>query len=300
MTGCGSSSSNNPVGNGIVSSGLVSVNGNVKNSNGNGTVSFYTPTAIYGTNLDANNLRTSVANNEVYTFNIDENGNYSGQIPAGEYYVIAQNSDGSMKYASARQSFVSSARAEVNKEKTVDIELVPTITISGTITPSDMLGYVTYVYLENMPFASNNIGSDGTFEFNSVPASSSYTICSNIWIKDNTRWHFSTTLKADSTTKILSVNLADFEPISLSGKKVKLIGIDPLEVNNIIAITDNEICSAQQVSNKEGSSYYVLPIDNNHDVKILIKKPANTAEDTMIINVNSEMLVGEDTINIVN
>ena len=135
--GCGSSSSNNPVSTGSVNSGLVSVSGNVKNSDGNGTVAFYTPTAIYESNMNNSSSR-AVVNNQVYTFNIDENGNYAGQVPAGDYYIIAQNSDGSLKYASGRQSVKSDVVAEgTSNDLTYNITLVPTITIEGTLTPTD-------------------------------------------------------------------------------------------------------------------------------------------------------------------
>ena len=185
VTGCGSSSSNNPVSSGSVNSGLINVRGNVTNSTENVTVSFYTPSAVYIDAAEAKNyLRTSVANNGVYTFNADEKGNYEGQIPAGDYYVIAQNADGSMKYASSRQSFAPSARADV------DITLVPTKTIEGILTTTTNLVQGQYVYLENMPFVSVT-GSDGKFVFKNVPVNddTNYTICSNIWV-GNTRYKF--------------------------------------------------------------------------------------------------------------
>ena len=104
LVGCGSSS--NPSSSGNVSSGLVSVSGNVKNLNGNGSVSFYTPTAAVKSGMNVtSNFRASISNEGIYTFNTDENGNYSGQIPEGDYYVIAQNSDGTMKSVSSKQTF---------------------------------------------------------------------------------------------------------------------------------------------------------------------------------------------------
>ncbi|MBR4571022.1 MAG: hypothetical protein IKO19_10240 [Candidatus Riflebacteria bacterium] len=192
MVGCGSS--NNPVSQGYIDSGIVNVSGNVRNLTGNGSVSFYTPTAARSSLNVTTSFRSSVANDGVYTFNTDENGNYSGQIPVGEYYVIAQNSDGTMKSVSAKQTF-SSARAAV----TQDIELTKTINISGTIIAETDEGkndegvvdatFGVIVYIEGLPFISVT-DSTCSFKFNSVPCIESsennekYTITSTITYKD--------------------------------------------------------------------------------------------------------------------
>ena len=299
VTGCGSSSSNNPVGNGEVSSGLVSVSGNVKNSNGNGTVSFYTPTAIYGSSLNSN-LRTSVANNEVYTFNIDENGNYNGQIPSGDYYVIAQNSDGSMKYASKKQNFA--IRAELGP---YDFELVPTITISGILTLIDApSGTIVDVYLEDMPFVDLNVQFDTNqegypFTMNFVPLEDSYTICSNVWLGD-TRFRFSTTLNKNDIKRNLNLDnnilnvgcLSEKEPISLSGTSINIEYPGTLPTNTtIIAITDNKILAAIAVEYNEAKTVLRLLLNSNSEVNILLIKTDNSDNsDYKAIIVNSEML----------
>ena len=275
--GCGSSSSNNPVSTGSVNSGLVSVSGNVKNADGNGTVSFYTPTAIYGSN-QTNTIARAVVNNDVYTFNIDENGNYAGQIPAGDYYIIAQNSDGSMKYASARQSIsmdTAVSEGSTNSILPVNIELVPTTSVKGTFScelessdSSSSTGGtqpVQYVYLENMPFVTE-VGENGYFEFESVPVSSSYRVCSDIWI-ENYRYHF-----VKETTSTTGITLDTFEPISISGKNVKLqlnnTSDDPSDSIPVIALLtqNNDIYST--ISGESGEFY--LPIDSLDDLSYLI------------------------------
>lgn len=253
--GCGSSSSNNPVSNGSVNSGLVSVSGNVKNADGNGTVSFYTPTAIYGNNM-TNDISRAVVNNEIYTFYIDENGNYAGQIPAGDYYIIAQNSDGSMKYASARQSISMDSAVEIP-----EIKLVQTKDINGyldfetTITDESAL---PFIYIEGMPFAKKTTFVDGeiSFTLESVPLADSYVICLDLW-ENNVRYHFSTTYTDFSKSAVLT----DFEPISLSGKNVKGVLtsdiLTTLSGTTIIAVTKDKAYTAQA----DDSGKFVMPID---------------------------------------
>ena len=264
--GCGSSSSNNPVSNGSVNFGLVSVSGNVKNADGKGTVSFYTPTAIYGNNM-TNGISRAVVNNEIYTFNIDEKGNYAGQIPAGDYYIIAQNSDGSMKYASARQNISMDSGVSENDSsspisvKIEDIKLVPTVDIKGyldfetSITDESQL---PFVYIEGMPFAKKPKFDDGAISFTleSVPLADSYIICSDFW-ENNTRYHLSTTYSDFSKQAVLS----NIEPISISGKNVKgkLTSdiLTSLNGTTIIAVTKDKAYTAQT----DDSGNFVMPID---------------------------------------
>ena len=284
VTGCGSSSSNNPVGNGSVNSGLVSVSGSVKNSNGDGTVSFYSPSAIYSNNMNSDSSFRAAVNNEVYTFNIDENGNYAGQVPAGDYYIIAQNSDGSLKYASSRMAVQSEAVAEGDTDKVdFDITLVPTISISGTLHTASELVKDQYVYIENMPFVAIT-DSTGNFTLTSVPATDTYTICSNIW-QGNTRYHFSSiaTKSQISDKKITGITISNPEPISLTGKNVK-VKVDEVGIKRqfsdkdfdsveIIAITsNNEIYTASKVTNsqEEGKMIFALPIDKKSEVTNII------------------------------
>ena len=190
LVGCGGSSPDNPLSSNV-NSGLVNISGNVKNSTGNGSVSFYAPTAAAKNCLNVtNSFRASVANEGIYRFNTDENGNYSGQIPAGDYYIIAQNSDGTMKYVSSKQSFNSSrATTEVKQ----DITLNKTVNISGKIVPSDYVSFSNNdfssipLYIEGYPFMAVT-DLEGKFEFSSVPclteadseANSYYTIKSTI------------------------------------------------------------------------------------------------------------------------
>ena len=292
--GCGSSSSNNPVSNSSANSGLVSVSGNVKNSDGKGTVSFYTPTAISESNM-TNSISRAVVNNEVYTFNIDENGNYAGQIPAGDYYLIAQNSDGSMKYASERLniSMDSTVSEEVEgstdaiSELLDDIKLVPTINITGTLYTTSELVKDQYVYIENMPFVAKTDGT-GVFTLTSVPAKDSYKICSNIWVGE-TRYQFYFPMDAeyiskykDETTKTIpGVNLRNFDPIALNGTKLGKVAIKftPLpsgkSIINVGALTDNKAYPAfpdYSSTTDDKPNTYVLPISSNSEVnKILIQ-----------------------------
>ena len=230
LTGCGSSSSNNPVSSGSMNSGLVSVSGNVKNLEGNGTVSFYTPTAIYTNNTAINSSsRTSIANNEVYTFNTDEAGNYSGQVPAGDYYIIAQNSDGSMKAATTMQNIRCAAIAEndetssTSNTATINFDLVPTKTVTVTLTDESETitseSELPFVYIEGKPFAAKATIDDGVISFTlkDVPVEDSYTICSDMWI-ENFRYHFSTTYSDFTKPAVLS----NPQPISISGKNIKM------------------------------------------------------------------------------
>ena len=272
--GCGSSSSNNPVSTGSVNSGLVSVSGNVKNSDGNGTVAFYTPAAISESNMANSSVRT-VVNNQVYTFNIDENGNYAGQVPAGDYYIIAQNSDGSLKYASGRQSVKSDAVAEgTSNDLTYDITLVPTISISGELlsnTPMPPDSELPWVYLENMPYAVETTSVDGkstySFTLSLVPLMASYTLCSNIWSDENIRYRYSYTTTssqietAKTTKEINDITISSYEPISLSGNNIKgMLSSDKLtslDDVTVIAVTQNKAYTTQTKSNGN----FVLPID---------------------------------------
>ena len=184
MVGCGSSS-DNPVSRGNVDSGIVNVSGNVKNLNGNGSVSFYTPVAAARKGLNVtSSSRTSVANEGVYSFNVNENGNYSGQIPAGDYYLVAQNNDGTMKSVVQKQTY-SSARAV-----TQDIVLTTTVDISGTIYKQSSSSSKTPIggvplYLEGLPFISVS-DSEGKFVFKSVPTligDQTYTIKASVSIE---------------------------------------------------------------------------------------------------------------------
>ncbi len=283
LTGCGSSSSNNPVSNGSVNSGLVSVSGNVKNADGNGTVSFYTPTAIYGNNM-TNGISRAVVNNEIYTFNIDEKGNYAGQIPAGEYYIIAQNSDGSMKYASARQSI--SMDSVISEEDTSgrvpviipDIELVQTININGyldfetSITDESQL---PFVYIEGMPFAKKPKFDDGAISFTleSVPLADSYIICSDFW-ENNTRYHLSTTYSDFSKQAVLS----NIEPISISGNNIKIQLVvkeetttTPSAETSLLVLTNNEAFPVLTDDN----GYFILPINEKSEINSIILLDGN-------------------------
>ena len=290
LAGCGSSSSNNPVSTGSVNSGLVSVSGNVKNSDGNGTVAFYTPAAISESNMANSSVRT-VVNNQVYTFNIDENGNYAGQVPAGDYYIIAQNSDGSLKYASGRQSVKSDAVAEGTSSsipvKIDNITLVPTISITGALHTTSELVKDQYVYIENMPFVATT-DSSGNFTLASVPATDSYTICSNIWFGE-TRYHFSFPMDSEYISKyknetsktITDVDLRNFDPIALNGTKLGKVAIKftPMpsgkSIINVGALTDNKAYPAfpdYSSTTDDKPNTYVLPISSNSEVnKILIQ-----------------------------
>ena len=177
LVGCGSSS--NPASSGNVNSGLVNVNGRVNNLSGSGRVSFYTPNAAIKNGLNVTNpFRASVSNDGVYTFHTDEKGNYSGTIPSGDYYVIAENSDGSMRAVSAKQT-INSARA-ATASATQDFTLTKTVNISGqlakdlsvkldspTVVTESINAYIP-VYIEGLPFVAVT-DSDGGFTFNSVP-----------------------------------------------------------------------------------------------------------------------------------
>ena len=204
MVGCGGSSSNNPASSGNVSSGLVNVSGTVNNLSGNGRVSFYTPTAVArdGITLSSSN-RMSLLSEGVYTFNTDENNSYSGQIPEGNYYIIAENSDGTMRAVSELQN-ISTARAV-----TQDFELYKTVNISGKFVSTDdgedNAGYNLPVYIKGLPFITVT-DSTGAFTFTSVPcikatdSETKYTITSTMNYRGNvftastelTSSHFST------------------------------------------------------------------------------------------------------------
>ena len=290
LTGCGSSSSSNPVSSGSMNSGLVSVSGNVKNLEGNGTVSFYTPTAVFVNNSAANSsFRTSVANNEVYTFNTDEAGNYSGQIPAGDYYIIAQNSDGSMKAATTKQNLRLITAAEndetssTSNTATINFDLVPTINIIGVVESEFTLTQSPVVYIEDMPFAdlepqfnTNNFGGYYLFTLKNVPLADSYTICSNFWI-DNTRYHcvyktISSQIESAKTSKeIKEITLSSFEPISISGKNIKmqLVRSDdsPFSDGTAFAFLTRDINVFPAKSDANG--YIYIPVDSLDEITCL-------------------------------
>ena len=282
--GCGRSSSNNPVSNGSVNSGLVSVSGNVKNADGKGTVSFYTPTAIYGNNM-TNGISRAVVNNEIYTFNIDENGNYAGQIPAGDYYIIAQNSDGSMKYASARQSISMDSSVEIP-----EIKLVQTTDINGYLdfeTTIKEESELPFVYIEGLPFVEKTTFVDGVISFTleSVPLADSYVICSDLW-DNNIRYHSSTTYTDFSKSAVLT----DPEPISLSGKNVKgkLTSdiLTSLNGTTIIAVTKDKAYTAQT----DDSGNFVMPIDISQEP--IIGWGLNLDDD--YVSLGSDITAGEN------
>ena len=220
MAGCGSSS-NNPVSSGNVNSGLVKVSGNVKNLDGNGSVSFYTPAAAVKSNLnDAAPLRAALSNDGVYTFYTDENGYYSGTIAAGEYYVMAQNSDGSMKSVPNKQRF--SARADEakpeNGSKVDEIVLAKVLDIHGTLnTTSIGISCASIpVFIENTPFIAVT-NTSGDFVFNSVPVGN-YTISANI-DAGNTRYHFTTSVSSSQLSGTIA--LSSYTSESITGSQLK-------------------------------------------------------------------------------
>ncbi len=199
IAGCGSSS-NNPLSSGNTGNDLVLVRGNVNNLTGNGSVSFYTPTAAARNGLNVSTpFRASVSNDGVYTFYTDENGEYSGQIPSGDYYVIAQNSDGTMKSVSAKQTFTA---PRASKKVTQNFTLNRTLNISGQLSKELDTGDSSIedvesayeinanipVFIEGLPFVAVT-DSNGKFTFNSVPAitdSNTYTIKASINIEGAT------------------------------------------------------------------------------------------------------------------
>ena len=222
MAGCGSSS-NNPVSSGNVNSGLVKVSGNVKNLDGNGSVSFYTPAAAVKSNLnEAAPLRAALSNDGIYTFYTDENGYYSGTIAAGEYYVMAQNSDGSLKSVPTKQRFSASARADEAKPETgtkVDeIVLAKVLDIHGTLnTTSIGISCASIpVFIENTPFITVT-NTSGDFVFNSVPVGN-YTISANI-DAGNTRYHFSTLVSSSLLSGTIA--LSSYTSESITGSQLK-------------------------------------------------------------------------------
>lgn len=222
MVGCGSSS-NNPVSSGNVNSGLVKVSGNVKNIDGNSSVSFYTPAAAVKSNLnEAAPLRAALSNDGIYTFYTDENGYYSGTIAAGEYYVMARNSDGSMKSVPTKQRFSASARAdEANTEtgsKVDEIVLTKVQDIHGSLN-TNAIGISCAsipVFIENAPFIAVT-NTDGDFVFNSVPVGD-YTISANIEA-ENTRYHFSTSVSSSQLSS--TIDLSSYTSESITGSQIK-------------------------------------------------------------------------------
>ncbi len=166
LVGCGSS--NNPASSGNVSSGLVNVSGNVKNLEGNGSVSFYTPTAAIKNGINiTSSTRSSISNDEIYTFNTDENGNFSGTIPSGNYYVIAENSNGTMRSVTSLQD-LNSLRAATQIEIPT-ITLKETVDVTGTLQGEDGLSIENIpVYVANTPFVAFT-NSEGKFKYLSVP-----------------------------------------------------------------------------------------------------------------------------------
>ena len=206
MAGCGSSS-NNPVSSGNVSGGLVNVSGRIDNISGNGRVSYCTPAATVRNGMNATNpFRASISNKGVYTFNTDENGNYSGQIPEGDYYVIAENSDGTMKSVSAKQTFRAAEAETPAKGNT--IILTKTTEIKGTLNSkgsgNTLIPAVGVpVCIVGKPFISVT-DSEGTFVFNGVPTltgNETYTLKATI-----TEYGFSATAEGTVTSSNIANN----------------------------------------------------------------------------------------------
>ena len=180
LTGCGSSGSSNSVAPAptTMTSVKVSLTQNGKAVNG-ADVALYTPAAAMreGLNQAQNTVsRASVSNNNtqgVYTpTSTSDDGTYTFEVPTGEYTLIANKGNSKAVVTSLR-----AATAEGDSNTTVNTELQPTGTITGTVaTGSAQIVTGAIVYLENtscVTFAK----ADGTFSMNGVPVSSkSYSI----------------------------------------------------------------------------------------------------------------------------
>ncbi len=268
MVGCGGSSSNNPVSTGNVNGGLVNVSGRVSNLSGSGRVSFYTPTAAVKNGMSVtNSSRASVSNNGVYTFYTDEKGNYSGTISEGEYYVTAQNSDGTMKSVPTKQRFSASARADEASSgseytKVDDIILAKIQDIHGSLVTSSIgLSCASIpVFIENTPYVAIT-NSSGDFTFNSVPIGT-YTFSANI-DAEKFRYHFSNSVNSNQLNT--TIPLMSYDTLSLTGSSVIGVVVD----NNdnsckgklIMAVLESgEIYSA--LSDTNGSFVMPFSLDN--------------------------------------
>jgi hypothetical protein len=305
LVGCGSS--NNPASSGNVSSGMVKVSGNVKNLSGDGSVSFYTPKAAVSNGLNvATTFRASVANDGVYRFDTDENGNYSGQIPAGEYYVVAQNSDGTMKSVSEKQS-ITSARAATSE--TYDFTLNKTVNIIGRIlndyliddessddsssgnTDSIILNANIPVYIEGLPFVAIT-DSNGNFKFNSVPVitdSTTYNIKSSIYFDKYTVSASKKLTKSDfSSGGDLQLEPMKFdmtEIMNIEGQYVQGIVFQNGTTNGIagvIVVALSDTGNIMSAITDESGEYAFLVIDVVYDKNIQISADMMTYEEAVI------------------
>ena len=214
LVGCGGSSSNNPVSSGNANNGLITVRGNVSNLSGNGSVSFYTPTAATRNGMNAaSTARFSITNDGVYRFNTDEKGDYSGTIPTGDYYIVAENSNGTMRAASSLKTLRLEQATGSNIELD-PIKLEEVINVTGTLISVDNLSVENVpVYIANSPFVAFT-DADGKFEFLSVPEGEYVfrtTIDSNIY-----RYTFAQTATITKTNT--SVEVRDNTKETISGE----------------------------------------------------------------------------------
>ena len=124
-----------------------------------------------------------------------------------------------------------------------------------------------------MPFVTKT-ESNGYFKLESVPTSSSYTICSDIWV-ENTRNHFSYTTtevqvtSAATTKEISGISLSNYQPISISGKNIKILVVD--ESNEpfkdgykvrALLTSNNDIFATETDENGE----ILLPVNSKDDI----------------------------------
>ncbi len=305
LVGCGSS--NNPASSGNLSGGMVKVSGNVKNLSGDGSVSFYTPKAAVSNGLNgATTFRGSVSNDGVYRFDTDEKGNYSGQIPAGEYYVVAQNSDGTMKSVSEKQS-ITSARAATSE--TYDFTLNKTVNIIGRIlndyliddessddsssgnTDSIILNANIPVYIEGLPFVAIT-DSNGNFKFNSVPVitdSTTYNIKSSIYFDKYTVSASKKLTKSDfSSGGDLQLEPMKFdmtEIMNIEGQYVQGIVFQNGTTNGIagvIVVALSDTGNIMSAITDESGEYAFLVIDVVYDKNIQISADMMTYEEAVI------------------
>ena len=299
LVGCGSS--NNPASSGNLSGGMVKVSGNVKNLSGDGSVSFYTPKAAVSNGLNgATTFRGSVSNDGVYRFDTDEKGNYSGQIPAGEYYVVAQNSDGTMKSVSEKQN-ITSARAAT--AETYNFTLNKTVNIIGRIlndyeidgesesAESLVLNANVPVYIEGLPFVAIT-DSDGNFKFNSVPVitdSKTYNIKSSIYFGKYT---------VNASKKLTKSDFSSGGDLQLEPMKFDMTEITNMESQYIQGIvyqngTTNGVAGVVVVAlldtgnimsaiTDESGEYAILVLEGVYDKNILISADMMTYKDAVI------------------